>query len=267
MTNSELPEHVEENRRNWDAMADQWVAAGERNWATKDISWGCWGVPETEVRMVPADMTGKLSIELGCGTGYVSAWLARNGATIVGIDNSEKQLATARRLADEHGVEFTLHHGNAEEVPYPDEHFDFAISEYGAAIWCDPYVWLPEAYRILKPGAELFFLGNTPLAVMSWPVDGTPQDGLLHRDYFSMRKIDWREAIEDPGGIEFNLPVSEWMRLFKDIGFELLEYLELQAPADAEDKYGLSAEWAKKWPAEQVWKLRKGPSRTGSGLA
>src|SRR5262245_45903507 len=40
-------------------------------------------------------------------------------ATVVGIDNSEAQLATARRLAAEHGVALRLIHGNAESVPYP----------------------------------------------------------------------------------------------------------------------------------------------------
>jgi len=59
-------------------------------------------------------------------------------ARVVGIDNSERRLETARRLVGEHGLEMTLLHGNAEQVPYPNASFDFAISEYGAAIWCDP---------------------------------------------------------------------------------------------------------------------------------
>ena len=217
MNESELPEHVSENRTYWDNMADEWVEPGERSWNAKEPSWGCWQYPESKLGLLPDDMTDKTSIELGCGTAYVSSWLARRGATVVGIDNSDRQLATAARLAKEHGVDLTLHHGNAETVPYPDEHFDFAISEYGAAIWCDPYVWLPEAYRVLKPGGELVFLGNSPLAVLCWPQDGTAQDSALHRDYFSMHCIDWRDAVEDPGGMEFNLPISEWFRLFKEI--------------------------------------------------
>ena len=99
-----------------------------------------WGVPIPG--LLPDDMRGMDAIEFGCGTGYVSAWMARRGATVVGIDNSAGQLATARRLAAEHEIELTLVHGNAETVPYSDESFDFAVSEYGAAIWCDPYVWI-----------------------------------------------------------------------------------------------------------------------------
>ena len=66
---------------------------------------------------MPADMTGLTAIELGCGTGYVSAWMTRRGATVTAIDNSERQLETARRLAAEHGLQITWLHGNAEQVP------------------------------------------------------------------------------------------------------------------------------------------------------
>jgi len=134
----ELPDHVRENRGFWDDMAEQWVASGERAFSASEPTWGCWGLPEAELQLLPADMTGLAAIELGCGTAYVSAWMVRRGARVVGVDNSERQLETARRLAREHGLEMTLLHGNAEQVPYPNASFDFAISEYGAAIWCDP---------------------------------------------------------------------------------------------------------------------------------
>ncbi len=139
---SELPDYVLRNREAWSVMAAEFEVAGERNWATVEPSWGVWGVPESELRLLPDELDGKDAIELGCGTGYVSAWLARRGARVVGIDNSEAQLATARRLQKEHGIEFPLIHGNAETVPLPDESFDFAISEYGVCIWADPAKWV-----------------------------------------------------------------------------------------------------------------------------
>ena len=257
MTESELPEHVRENRAYWDASADAWIAAGERSWKAEEPSWGCWGISESEVGMLPSDMTGLRVIELGCGTGYISAWMARRGATVVGVDNSERQLATARRLAEEHGVSLTLHHGNAEVVPYPDQHFDFAISEYGAAIWCDPNVWIPEAHRLLKPSGELVFLGNHPLAMICTPPNGADCEPKLHRNYFELDRLDWRDAEVEPGGIEFNMPISAWFRLFRETGFEVLDYLELQPPEGSPEKYGVPGAWARQWPAEQVWKLRR----------
>ena len=151
----DLPEHVRRNRTLWDDWAKHYVAPAEHNWARDTPTWGIWSVPESELRMLPADLAGKDAIELGCGTAYVSAWLARRGARVVGIDNSEAQLATASRLQRRYGFDFPLLHGNAEAVPYPDSSFDFAISEYGACLWADPQRWVPEAARLLRPVADL----------------------------------------------------------------------------------------------------------------
>jgi SAM-dependent methyltransferase len=257
MTDHDLPAHVRENRSYWDQRAEQWIASGERSWAAAAPSWGCWHIPEAALRLLPADMSGMLAIELGCGTAYVAAWMARRGATVVGIDNSERQLATARRLAAEHGVPLTLHHGNAEHVPYPDGHFDFAISEYGAAIWCDPMLWIPEAHRLLKPGGQLVFLGNSPLAVLCTPLSGAMCEPRLHRDYFGLHRLDWTECEIDPGGVTWNLTISGWLRLFRETGFEVLDYFELQAPEGSADQPPVPGAWAERWPAEQVWKLRR----------
>ncbi len=253
---TELPDYVLRNREHWDAHAHEWAAAGERGWA-QEPAWGIWQLPETQLRMLPGDMSGMDAIELGCGTAYVSAWMIRRGAKAVGIDNSGKQLETARRLAAEHGVELELIHGNAETVPYPDESFDFAISEYGAAIWADPHVWIPEAWRLLRPGGRLVFLGHHPMRVIAEPLEGEaiPTRTMLY-PYFGMHRFDWSEDGDE--GTEFNLPVSEWIRLFQDVGFVLEEYLELRAPsADAEPRFGVPADWACDYPSEQVWKLSK----------
>ena len=136
---TDLPEHVRRNRARWDQWALEYERPGHHNWASDEPVWRIWGVHESQVQMLPDDVDGLDVIELGCGTAYVSAWLARRGARPVGIDNSEAQLATAKLFQAEFDPEFPLLHGNAEEVPSPDQSFDLAISEYGASIWCDPY--------------------------------------------------------------------------------------------------------------------------------
>ena len=189
----DLPDHVRRNRIEWDGWAAGYVDAGERAWRhpVGAETWGIWNIPETELHLLPDDLAGLDTLELGCGTGYVSAWLARRGARPVGIDNSEAQLATARRLQAEHGIAFPLIHGNAEAVPLPDASFDLAISEYGASIWADPYRWIPEASRLLRPGGRLVFLVNGLLLVLTEPdVEDQAATNEMIRPYFGLHRLE-----------------------------------------------------------------------------
>ena len=105
--------HVLVNRAGWDADADNWVEPGRQAWATDEITWGAWSVPESDLRVLP-DVDGLDVIELGCGTAYWSAWLARRGARPVGLDNSTRQLATAMVFQREFDLRFPLVHADAD---------------------------------------------------------------------------------------------------------------------------------------------------------
>jgi len=248
--------HVETNRNLWNRIAGDWISAGESAWKVSEPAWGIWGISEAKLGLLPERMDGLAAIELGCGTGYVSSWMARRGAKVTGIDVSTEQLATAKRLAELHGAEINFREGNAESIDEFDDSFDFAISEYGAAIWCDPELWLREAWRVLRSGGELVFVGHHPLATTCMPKETEVVGMNLHRSYRKLNVIDWSQT--DDGGIEFNLSISSWFNLFKRIGFSVLDYHELYAPAEAEgDKFGIPAEWAKNYPSGQAWKLRK----------
>lgn len=114
----ELRDYVVRNRASWDGWARDYEEPGRRNWAQDDPSWGIWSVPESQLHILPDRLGGLDVIELGCGTGYVSAWLARRGARPVGIDNSEAQLRTARALQREYaGVPAAARHRRERAVP------------------------------------------------------------------------------------------------------------------------------------------------------
>ena len=92
---------------------------------------------------------------------------------MVGVDPTPAQLETARRMQQETGIEFPLVEAVGEDVPLPDASFDLALSEYGASIWADPYRWIPEAARLLRPGGRLIFLRNSTLVIVcAWTLDG-----------------------------------------------------------------------------------------------
>ncbi|MGH3047337.1 MAG: class I SAM-dependent methyltransferase, partial [Gaiellaceae bacterium] len=169
-----------------------------RQWSQEEITWGVWGVPERDLRVLP-DVAGMDVLELGCGTAYVSAWLARRGARVVGVDITPAQLETARRCQREHGLEFPLIEASAEDVPLPDGTFDLVLSEYGASIWADPSRWVPQAARLLRPGGLLVFLRNSTLVILCSPDEGQAEERLV-RPQFGMGRFEWPE-----GGVEFHL--------------------------------------------------------------
>ena len=223
-------------------------------WRQEEIRWGVFQVPESEVGALP-DVAGKDVVELGCGTAYFSAWLARRGARPVGVDLTPAQLATARRCQQELGIEFPLVEASAEDVPLPDASFDLALSEYGASIWCEPERWIAEAARLLRPGGELVFLVNSTLAILCSPDEGKVLEQ-LQRAQFGMYRFEWLPDKE----VNFYIPHGEWIRVLTQHGFEIVALHELQAPDDAKDhpRYELvSAEWARKWPSEDIWRAHK----------
>ena len=248
-------DHVLRNRSAWDRWAADYAGPGLRSWAAAEPSWGIWGVPEAQAGVLPPELDGLDTIELGCGTGYVSAWLARRGARPIGVDNSAAQLATARALQERFGLQFPLLHASAEQAPFADAAFDLAISEYGASIWCDPYAWIPEAARLLRPGGQLIFLVNAVQLMLSLPdTDGEPATQRLLRPYFGMHRFQW----PDDESVEFHLGHGDMIRLLRRCGLDVEDLIEIRPPPGATATHPLATlEWARQWPSEEVWKARK----------
>jgi SAM-dependent methyltransferase len=230
-------------------------ASARRSWEREEIVWGVFAVPESEVGVL-GDVSGLDAVELGCGTAFCSAWLARRGARVVGVDPTPAQLETARRMQVEFGLEFPLVEAFGEDVPLPDASFDLVHSEYGASIWADPYRWIPEAARLLRPGGRLVFMRNSTLSMLCAP-DVGQVDERLHRPLFGMYRLEWPD---NEGAVEYHLPPGELIDLLCANGFEIERLVELQAPKDAEthDFYDyVTADWARTWPAEEIWAARK----------
>lgn len=229
----------------------------KRAWDHEGILWGVFAISEEEVGALPASVDGLDVVELGCGTAYFGSWLARRGAHVVGVDPTPAQLATARRMMAESGVEFPLVEAPGEAVPLPDASFDLAISEYGASLWADPYKWVPEAARLLRRGAQLIFLTNATLVYLCAPPDEESTVGTrLLRDQFGMYRIRWDGAL----GIEYHLAHSDWIKLLRENDFELEALRELRPAEGAVDPsyYDyVTVDWARKWPAEEIWVARK----------
>jgi hypothetical protein len=146
-------------------------------------------------------------------------------------------LARARRFQREFELAFPLVHGIAESLPFPDESFDLAISEYGAAIWSDPYRWIPEA-------------NGTILMLCVPDEEEVPAGDRLLRSYFGMHRFD-----NDDESVEFHLGYGNWIRLLGANGFGVQDLIELRPEEGATTRFPfVSNEWACRWPSEEIWK-------------
>jgi SAM-dependent methyltransferase len=229
-------------------------ASAERSWRSDEIRWGEFGNRESDLNVL-GDVAGLDIVELGCGTAYFGAKLARLGARVVGVDPTAAQLDTARRMMREVGPEFPLVEAPGESVPLPDASFDVAISEHGACVWADPYLWVPEAARLLRPGGRLVFLHATPLAYCCFPDVGTVTT-TLQRPYFGVHRVQW----PDDESVEYQLSHADWIAVLRSAGFTIERLVEVQAPAGAtthEYYADLTAEWARRWPGLEIWVARK----------
>jgi SAM-dependent methyltransferase len=233
----------EQNRAFWDRHSDSYQDTHREHIGRPDPRWGMWQLPESELRVL-GDVAGQDILELGCGAAQWSILLAGLGARPVGVDNSERQLEHA----------FPLVHARAEAVPLPDASFDVVFADHGANRFADPYAWVPEASRLLRSRGLLAFSGSTPLEVMCWNEQADRMEPELRLDYFGMHRIE-----EPDGPVQFELPYGEWIRLFRANCFEIEDLREIQPPPGAESTYRTAeeTEWARQWPMEQIWIVRK----------
>jgi len=247
-------DYVATNRDLWTRKNAAYTGqAAARAWSA-EFKWGLFGPLERELGLL-GDVTGLDVIELGCGTAFDTAWFARQGARPVGVDVTPAQLKSARRMQAEVGLSFPLIEANAEDVPLPDASFDLVVSFYGASIWCDPFLWIPEAHRLLRPGGRLVFMCEGPLVLLCALADEDATSTTLQRPQLGMRRFDWPD-----GEVGFHLGHGDMFRVLRESGFEVVRLVELFAADDAETHpyYSyITADWARNWPAEEIWVARK----------
>ena len=239
------------NQALWSVMNERFTdAAAEALWLRPDTVWGLFATPERELGVL-GQVRDRDVVELACGTAYFSAWLARAGARTVAVDISHEQLVTARRMQTRVGPAFPLVQGDGEQVPLAGGRYDLVVSEHGAAAWCDPEKWLPEAARLLRPGGRLVFMTNSYLSALCVPAEEGVAGERLLRGQREAYQVRW-----PGGGVEFHPSHGDWVRLLRKAGFVVVAMHEIYAPPDGNDHsfYEIvSKDWATRWPAEELW--------------
>ena len=212
------------------------------------MAWGVWRVPESELcvlgRVADHDV-----LELGCGAAQWTIALDQVGARVIGLDLSDQQLTRARAQSPSS----SLVQGDAERLPFLREAFDIVFCDHGAMVFASPQVTIPEVSRVLRPAGLFAFCMSSPIRDICVDSATDTVTSRLVTNYFAL------STFEDGHSVEYQLPYGEWIRLFRRHNLIVEDLIELQTPAHAITTYSdfVPAEWARKWPAEHIWKLRK----------
>ena len=253
-------EDVRTNLASWEADSADYQARNRAQLNRWDLlGWGTWDIPEDDVHAL-GDVDGLDALELGCGAGQFGIKVAMRGASVIGLDFSANQLSAAAESFGVSGVRFPLVRASAEEIPFADGSFDLIFCDHGATSFTDPRVTIPECARVLRAGGMMVFNTATPFISACWGDDDELPGRELRRSYFD----SGRRVLEEETGpfVEWRTTYGEWIHVFRASGFLIDDLIELRPPADAQTTYTdyASLEWARDFPAEHIWKVRKEPA-------
>jgi ubiquinone/menaquinone biosynthesis C-methylase UbiE len=244
--------HIGKNRNYWDEASGDYQRQHGAALLAEPLAWGVWRISEAEINVL-GDLNGLNVLEFGCGGAQWAAALAQRGVSVIGMDLSSGQLAHARRLVAQTGVNLPLVQASAENVAFRDGAFDVIFCDHGAMSFADPYRTVPEAARLLRPGGLLAFCMSSPFLDICYDPTSDVAAQRLYLPYFGLHRL------EDAFHVTFQLSYGDWIRLFRHHGLMVEDLIELRPKADATTTYAWYAprEWARRWPAEQIWKVRR----------
>ena len=167
----------------WDATADRYQAATRI--ATDDFHYGPLLPGDRELGLLPDVLQDLRCLEVGCGAGQNSIYLAGRGARCLALDRSKNMLAHGRRLAAEAGVDVTFQVADMDRLPLPGRGpFDLVHSTYALPFARDPAGVVTACAEVLAPGGLLLLTTGHPAYAGEWVETGDGEAGLFLASYF-----------------------------------------------------------------------------------
>jgi len=180
---------TEKARKDWNRMAENYQAFREEQGTYNEL------VEVPAMLSLIGGVKGKKVLDAGCGYGYYSVLLAKRGATVTGIDISERMIELAKKNAHKASVECEFFVCDMQDLSvFTKNSFDMVISSIVVGYLDNLEKAFSEVFRILKGNGVFAFSENHPLLKGSWEKDSKGKR--LHwniDNYFnrSVRTIEW----------------------------------------------------------------------------
>ena len=107
---------------------------------------------------------GSELLDVGCGSGQLALWAARDGAHVTGVDIAPNLVRRAQARANAEGLNARFLEGDAEALPFEDASFDVVASLIGAMFAPRPELVASELLRVCSPGGTI--------AMANWTAEG-----------------------------------------------------------------------------------------------
>lgn len=233
---------VRANRGYWDNSAEEYLAEHGSFLGASEFTWCPEGIHESDVNLL-GDVHRRQILEVGCGAGQCSRWLAEEGAIATGVDVSAGMLEQASRLQREHPLSDdatppTFLHADARQLPFASNSFDVAFSSYGALPFVkDAEVVLAEVARVVRPGGRWAFSTTHP---MRWMFPDVPGEAGLTVEYSYFDRTPYVEISADgqPVYAEHHRTMGDWVNLLVTAGFTIDSVTEPEWPESNQTAWG-----------------------------
>jgi SAM-dependent methyltransferase len=234
-------------RKCWNENARVWTELSDSGY---DICRDLFNTPAF-FAMLP-DVSGKSGIDVGCGNGYHTRKLAELGAKMTGIDICDEFLNIAQVEENANPKGITYINSNSTNIPFPDNHFDFATAVMSLMDMTDPKAVIAEVFRILKPGGFLQFNICHPNTDMLLRKPAFDENGnviglILGKYYDAGMNIDEWIFGSAPEEVRKNLPLfkipgirmtlAEWINMIADCGYIFEKFCEPCPDKSAIDRF------------------------------
>lgn len=154
-------------------------------------------------------------LDVGCGTGQTAAYLAlQYGCSVNALDNNSIMVEKAQQRFSNLDLLIDAKVGDIENLPYPDKHFDIILSE-SVISFTNVVSTIPEIKRVLKQNGKLLAIET----VLEQTISDEERSRIV--DFYSFPQL---------------LTEDEWVKAFKDAGFQRIDITTYQPTLEQVDE-------------------------------